>query len=56
MNEEKTKYMIVNGKKIHRTAELYVKITGYKFVRVHRFVYLGSLIYETNDIQEEISR
>jgi hypothetical protein len=31
--EEKTKYMIVNGKKIYRIAESYVKITGYRSER-----------------------
>jgi hypothetical protein len=56
VNEEKTKYMIVNGRKIHRTVESHIKITCYKFERVHRFVYLGSLVNETSDIQEEISR
>jgi hypothetical protein len=47
VNEEKTKYMLVNGKKIHRTAKPHIKITSYKFERVHRFVYLSSLVNET---------
>jgi hypothetical protein len=55
VNKEKTKYMLINEKKMHRTAKSYIKITGYKFERVHRFVYLGSLVNESNDIQEEFS-
>jgi hypothetical protein len=54
--EEKTKYMTVNDNKKHRAAAPYISISGYKFDRVHRFEYLGSLDNDTNDIREEISK
>jgi hypothetical protein len=34
----------------------HIHITDYKFERVSRFVYLGSIVNETKDTKEEISR
>jgi hypothetical protein len=34
----------------------HIHISDYNFERASRFVYLGSLVNETNDIKEEISK
>jgi hypothetical protein len=43
--------MIVNVNKKHKAAEQCISISSYKFESVHRFVYLGSLVNDTNDIR-----
>jgi sorting nexin-29 len=56
VNEEKTKYMVIKNDKKNLDVAQYLYIDGQKFERVHRFIYLGSLVNEINDISEEIRR
>ena len=55
INENKTKYMIVNSKDPNKIVK-HIVIDGTKFETVQSFVYLGSLVNSNNDISEEISR
>ena len=48
--------MATKGKKRDLTQVKYININQYKFERVSSFIYLGSLINDTNDINEEIKR
>jgi sorting nexin-29 len=50
-NEEKTKFIEV-GRKI--TTVAYFTVGNYKFEKVHKFRYLGSLVTDKNDISIEI--
>jgi hypothetical protein len=50
VNEEKTKFMEV-GKKI-RTVEHFT-VGNYKFEKLHKFRYLGSLVTDKNDVSVE---
>ena len=49
INEEKTKYMINTGKKVHFRNEKHLQVYNCEFERVGEFKYLGSLITENSD-------
>jgi hypothetical protein len=53
--EKKNKYMVENCKSFTPHTP-HIHISDYNFERVSRFVYLGSLVNETNDIKEETSK
>ena len=53
VNEEKTKYLIVTGNWKLTIVEPHITIMEYKFDRVGRFAYLGSLVNERNDKKKE---
>jgi hypothetical protein len=55
VNQEKNKYMVENRKSFTPHTP-HIHISDYNFERVSRFVYLGSLVNETNYIKEEISK
>ena len=55
INKSKTKYMVVNSKYGNYIAT-FITVHELKFERVRSFVYLASLINETDDIMEEINR
>jgi hypothetical protein len=52
VNEGKTKYMAVKNDKKNLEFAPHLYIDGQKFERVHRFIYLGSLVNYNNDISE----
>jgi hypothetical protein len=52
INQEKTKYMIVESLKKNKTGHL--KIKNYKFERVENFKYLGVILNESNDNQIDL--
>jgi hypothetical protein len=54
--KEKTEYMVVKNYKNNLEFAPYLYIDGQKFERVHRFIYLGSLVNYNNDTSEEIRR
>jgi hypothetical protein len=56
VNEDKTKYMVIKNDKMSLEAAPYLYIDGQKFERVRRFIYLGSVVNDNNDISEEIRR
>ena len=51
INQEKTKYMIVERKNFLRQKIGHLKIKNYKFERVERFKYLGAILHEDNNHQ-----
>jgi ABC-type uncharacterized transport system ATPase subunit len=53
VNEEKTNYMVVKNDKKNLKVAPYLYIDGQKFERVHRFIYLVSLV---NDINEKVRK
>jgi hypothetical protein len=56
INEEKTNYMVVKNNKKNLEVTPYLYTDGQKFERVNRFIYLGLLVNDNNDISEEIRR
>jgi hypothetical protein len=46
--------MTVKGNRKHIMLLAYMKIMEFKFERIHKFVYMGSLITNSNEIQEAI--
>jgi hypothetical protein len=54
VNEEKTTYMLISNNKNNLTTKQDLNIDGQKFERVSRFIYLGSLVNDNNDVSEEI--
>ena len=58
INQEKTKYMIVEGKNnLNKNKIGHFKLKNYKFERVENFKYLGVILIEDNnqiDMQERI--
>jgi hypothetical protein len=55
VNKEKTKYMVAKCKS-HIPHAPHIHISDYNYERISIFVYLGSIVNETNGIKEEISR
>ena len=55
INEDKTKYMMVNSQSNRKQAKQIV-IDNYKIEIVQRFSYLGSIINSNNNILEEINK
>ena len=51
INQEKTKYMIVERKNTLRQKIGHLKIKNYKFERVENFKYLGVILHEDNNYQ-----
>ena len=51
INQEKTKYMIVERKNTLRQKTGHLKIKNYKFERVENFKYLGVTLHEDNNYQ-----
>ena len=51
-----TKEMVLNGDKNYNTDASHIKITHRNFERVQSFVYLRSLVTETNDVTEQIRK
>lgn len=51
---EKTEYMIEHKKFLPKEAHRHLEMGIYKFKRVKGFKYLGTLITQNNEIQEEI--
>jgi hypothetical protein len=51
-----TKYMAVKNDKKNLVAAPYLYTDGQKFEGVHRFIYLGSLVNDNDDISEKIRR
>jgi hypothetical protein len=50
INQEKTKYMIVERKNILKKNKIrHLKIKNYKFERVENFKYLGVILNEDNN-------
>jgi hypothetical protein len=42
--------MTAKGKRKQIMVEPHIKITEYRFERIHKFVYLGSLVNESNEM------
>jgi sorting nexin-29 len=56
VNEEKTKYMMISDNKRNLITKQDLNIYGQKFERVNRFIYLGSLVNDNNNVSEEIKK
>jgi hypothetical protein len=56
VNEEKTTYMLISNNKNNLTTKQDLNIDGQKFESVSRFIYLGSMLNDSNDVSEEIKR
>jgi hypothetical protein len=56
VNEEKTKYMLISNNENNLTPKQGLNIDSQKFERVSRFIYLGSLVNDNNDVSEEMER
>jgi hypothetical protein len=52
VNDGKTKYMVVRNYENNLEFAPYLYIYDKKFERVHRSIYLGSLVNYNNDISE----
>lgn len=55
INEEKTKYMIANPR-CDTDSVSHISIMNFKFERVKSFCYLGSLVSDSNDMKNEITK
>jgi cytochrome oxidase assembly protein ShyY1 len=51
INQEKTKYMIVERKNTLKQKTIELKIKNYKFERVENFKYLGVILHKDNNHQ-----
>lgn len=51
---EKTKYMIALRSVLSKDVHTHLEVGAYKFKRVQKFQYLGTLITQNNEIQGEI--
>jgi hypothetical protein len=56
VNEEKPKYLMISNNKRNLITKQDLKIDGQKFERVNRFIYLGSLVNDNNNVSEEIKK
>jgi len=54
INVKKTKYMIAQRSVLPEDVHTHLEVGAYKFNRVQKFQYLGTLITQNNEIQEEI--
>jgi hypothetical protein len=54
INVEKTKCMIAQRVVLPEDIHTHLEVGAYKFSRVQKFKYLGTLITQNNEIQEEI--
>jgi hypothetical protein len=56
VNAEKTKYMLISSSKNNLTTKQDLNIDGQNFESVSRFIYLGSMLNDSNVVSEEIKR
>lgn len=54
INDDKTKYIIVNRREVNYRQNEIMKVENHSFKRVFHFSYLGSIVTNDNDIKVEI--